>query len=136
MVSSARDVCYGIGSCSRESCIVFFFFFQAEDGIRDVAVTGVQTCALPICTHAKPPIADEQVAEAIAWQLLRRDGVVFRRMLLRETLLVPWREILRVLLLLMARGEILRGWFAGRLLRFRLPAPLAIRLILWMRGML
>src|SRR2546429_2430529 len=28
--------------------IVVFFFFQAEDGIRDVAVTGVQTCALPI----------------------------------------------------------------------------------------
>src|SRR2546429_525064 len=28
--------------------IIFFFFFQAEDGIRDVAVTGVQTCALPI----------------------------------------------------------------------------------------
>src|SRR2546429_7382728 len=31
-------------------CLVLyiFFFFQAEDGIRDVAVTGVQTCALPI----------------------------------------------------------------------------------------
>src|SRR5687768_14750373 len=28
--------------------IHLFFFFQAEDGIRDVAVTGVQTCALPI----------------------------------------------------------------------------------------
>ena len=28
-----------------------FFFFQAEDGIRDVAVTGVQTCALPICAY-------------------------------------------------------------------------------------
>src|SRR2546429_9067071 len=28
--------------------MIFFFFFQAEDGIRDVAVTGVQTCALPI----------------------------------------------------------------------------------------
>src|SRR6266496_5028825 len=27
----------------------FFFFFQAEDGIRDLYVTGVQTCALPIC---------------------------------------------------------------------------------------
>src|SRR5687768_11905004 len=27
---------------------VYIFFFQAEDGIRDVAVTGVQTCALPI----------------------------------------------------------------------------------------
>src|SRR2546423_5787195 len=35
-----------------------FFFFQAEDGIRDKLVTGVQTCALPICNikaenHAK-----------------------------------------------------------------------------------
>src|SRR5579859_8267419 len=30
-------------------CYVFFFFFlQAEDGIRDLTVTGVQTCALPI----------------------------------------------------------------------------------------
>jgi len=29
-------------------CFFYFFFFQAEDGIRDVAVTGVQTCALPI----------------------------------------------------------------------------------------
>src|SRR2546421_6867003 len=31
----------------------FFFFFQAEDGIRDLIVTGVQTCALPICTMHK-----------------------------------------------------------------------------------
>src|SRR5256885_13299364 len=29
--------------------IVLLFFFQAEDGIRDYKVTGVQTCALPIC---------------------------------------------------------------------------------------
>ena len=31
---------------------VFVFFFQAEDGIRDWSVTGVQTCALPICFQA------------------------------------------------------------------------------------
>src|SRR3712207_7814621 len=31
---------------SGTSC--YFFFFQAEDGIRDIGVTGVQTCALPI----------------------------------------------------------------------------------------
>src|SRR2546429_1470649 len=30
------------------TCQRYLFFFQAEDGIRDVAVTGVQTCALPI----------------------------------------------------------------------------------------
>src|SRR5256885_12421059 len=29
-------------------CVFVFFFFQAEDGIRDYKVTGVQTCALPI----------------------------------------------------------------------------------------
>src|SRR5256886_7401352 len=32
-----------------DNLILFFFFFQAEDGIRDLTVTGVQTCALPIC---------------------------------------------------------------------------------------
>src|SRR5437016_8809940 len=37
------------------------FFFQAEDGIRDWSVTGVQTCALPIC--AKPKQASRQWAE-------------------------------------------------------------------------
>src|SRR3989449_650094 len=34
--------------CVCDYSSFFFFFFQAEDGIRDVAVTGVQTCALPI----------------------------------------------------------------------------------------
>src|SRR5688572_31217544 len=33
-------------------CVIFFFFFQAEDGIRDLTVTGVQTCALPISARA------------------------------------------------------------------------------------
>src|SRR5256885_8823878 len=32
--------------------VIFFFFFQAEDGIRDYKVTGVQTCALPIFAEA------------------------------------------------------------------------------------
>src|SRR3712207_7839046 len=30
-----------------------FFFFQAEDGIRDIGVTGVQTCALPILVYVE-----------------------------------------------------------------------------------
>src|SRR5437588_2774718 len=41
--------------------IVVFFFFQAEDGIRDHCVTGVQTCALPIFA---PPEASSQTARA------------------------------------------------------------------------
>src|SRR2546429_6014405 len=35
---------------------LLFFFFQAEDGIRDVAVTGVQTCALPISQGLVAPV--------------------------------------------------------------------------------
>src|SRR2546426_7777285 len=38
--------------------IIFFFFFQAEDGIRDYKVTGVQTCALPI-SHTAPGLYPE-----------------------------------------------------------------------------
>src|SRR5256885_12849999 len=36
----------------------FIFFFQAEDGIRDYKVTGVQTCALPIFTFIGPTLAE------------------------------------------------------------------------------
>src|SRR5690606_21387613 len=39
--------CRMVDPCRVEFCC-FFFFFQAEDGIRDFHVTGVQTCALPI----------------------------------------------------------------------------------------
>ena len=42
LVFIGQSVCYILVIC------VFFFFFQAEDGIRDRNVTGVQTCALPI----------------------------------------------------------------------------------------
>src|SRR5436189_464137 len=43
--------------------LFFFFFFQAEDGIRDTSVTGVKTCALPICPAPPPqfPVGDEVV---------------------------------------------------------------------------
>src|SRR5437588_7428339 len=44
-----RHVCYLLLFFKVVCVIVFFFFFQAEDGIRDHCVTGVQTCALPIC---------------------------------------------------------------------------------------
>src|SRR5688500_19861206 len=40
------------GSCRSDSLCFRHFFFQAEDGIRDYKVTGVQTCALPIWTRS------------------------------------------------------------------------------------
>src|SRR2546421_5425812 len=46
MFTAAPCVC---GISSNFSSSFLFFFFQAEDGIRYLIVTGVQTCALPIC---------------------------------------------------------------------------------------
>src|SRR3989454_6524438 len=40
------------------SILMIFFFFQAEDGIRDYKVTGVQTCALPISGQASTPFGE------------------------------------------------------------------------------
>src|SRR3990167_5422001 len=51
---------------------LYSFFFQAEDGMRDLTVTGVQTCALPICSwsdwfhETADPWRDE------AWDIIRR----------------------------------------------------------------
>src|SRR5258708_15309113 len=61
---------------ARKGCLIslsawssVFFFFQAEDGIRDDLVTGVQTCALPILAprvgataRVEPPAADPTVS--------------------------------------------------------------------------
>src|SRR3712207_7712658 len=41
---------------------VVFFFFQAEDGIRDIGVTGVQTCALPIYALVRHLDVEDRVA--------------------------------------------------------------------------
>jgi ATP-dependent Lhr-like helicase len=58
-------------------------------------------------------LPEEQLAEAVAWQLLRRYGVVFRRLVARESLLAPWRDILRAYRRLEARGDIRGGRFVG-----------------------
>src|SRR5437763_8834633 len=57
---------------------LFFFFFQAEDGIRDTSVTGVQTCALPIYARARgavprcfsrvlPQLRDQGARHQVHW---------------------------------------------------------------------
>src|SRR5579872_286689 len=48
---------------------ISFFFFQAEDGIRDADVTGVQTCALPICLRWPGPLELELMRHATSGQL-------------------------------------------------------------------
>jgi ATP-dependent Lhr-like helicase len=61
--------------------------------------------------------------ETLAWTLLRRYGVVFRRLLARDTSGVPWRELARVYRRLEARGEIRGGRFVSGMTgeQFALP---------------
>src|SRR2546426_7605027 len=63
----------------------FFFFFQAEDGIRDYKVTGVQTCALPILLaqmmikmlvqHHAPASPGNSAKDTARWPLRRRSPI-------------------------------------------------------------
>ncbi len=83
--------------------------------------------ALPptIADHTDP-LAAEQQAERIARILLQRYGVVSRELATRESLTLQWRDVLRALRRLEARGEIRGGRFIQGLLgeQFALPAAI------------
>ncbi|MGH7645303.1 MAG: DEAD/DEAH box helicase [Gemmatimonadales bacterium] len=82
-------------------------------------------------SRVPPPslLGEEQVVEAFAWQLLRRYGVVFRRLLEREPLLPPWRDVLRVYRRLEARGEVRGGRFVGGFSGEQYALPEAVGLL-------
>jgi len=62
----------------------------------------------------RPERSERDIAvEAFAWTLLRRYGVIFRRLLTREALDVPWRELARVYRRLEARGDVRGGRFVA-----------------------
>src|SRR5687768_470245 len=85
-----------------------FFFVQAEDGIRDVAVTGVQTCALPI-SHTTRGGAVDAAARLVAAELDEPGpgtlGVTARLVdVLLVYILRAWQE---------RHGTITSGWFGA-----------------------
>src|SRR2546421_12197380 len=57
--------CCGAGALT--SLVILFFFFQAEDGIRDLIVTGVQTCALPILLATSNSFHATSDREVVNW---------------------------------------------------------------------
>src|SRR5256884_8879985 len=83
-------------------CILFFFFFQAEDGIRDVAVTGVQTCALPILMAGAIPRA----------LLMLMGGAVSDRMSARKIMIATAmaRTICVTVIAVLVWLRVLRTW--------------------------
>jgi ATP-dependent Lhr-like helicase len=72
---------------------------------------------------------DRETVEAIALKLLQRYGVVFRKILDREAISVPWRDLLRVFRRLEARGEIRGGRFVGGFSGEQFATPEAVQLL-------
>jgi ATP-dependent Lhr-like helicase len=68
----------------------------------------------------------ETLAEAVAEQLLARWGVLFRDLVARETLAVPWREVLRALRRLEARGVVRGGRFVSGFVGEQFALPEAV----------
>jgi ATP-dependent Lhr-like helicase len=78
-----------------------------------IAPFGIETAGRWSRVERTSLLPPDQLAEAVAWMLLRRYGVVFRRVVEREQLSVPWRDVLRVFRRLEARGEVRGGRFVG-----------------------
>jgi ATP-dependent Lhr-like helicase len=107
---------------------------ELDAGLGELVARGLVTCdsfgglrsllAPASRRRARPPVAGRwsllhheapqaPPIEAVARQLLRRTGVVFRRTLAREKQPFPWRDLLRVLRTLEARGEVRGGRFVA-----------------------
>jgi ATP-dependent Lhr-like helicase len=90
-------------------------------GARRLGANG-RWFALPASTETSRDAA----VERLAWTLLRRYGVVFRRVVLRETSGVPWRELAAVYRRLEARGEIRGGRFVSGMSGEQFALPEAV----------
>ncbi len=72
---------------------------------------------------------DRESIEAVAMKLLQRYGVVFRKLLDRESINIPWRDLLRVFRRLEARGEMRGGRFVGGFSGEQFASPDAVHLL-------
>ena len=79
-----------------------------------------------IAAPSADPGSRDSAVETQAWTLLRRYGVVFRRLLTRETNAAPWRELTRIYRRLEARGEIRGGRFVSGMSGEQFALPEAV----------
>ncbi len=82
--------------------------------------------------HSGP--ASEEVAEAVAWQLLARWGVVAWELWARESYRIPWRDVVRALRRLEARGQALGGRFVAGISGEQYASPEAASLLAEVRS--
>jgi ATP-dependent Lhr-like helicase len=91
-----------------------------------MAATGVESAGRwSLLSHPDGQVENDAI-EALAWTFLRRYGVVFKRVLLRESLTVPWRKLAMVYRRLEARGEIRGGRFVHSMSGEQFALPEAV----------
>ena len=105
---------------------------DALEGVASATAT-VQLTNLNRFGAVLQPDGLENAIEAFARTLLRRYGVVFRRLIERESLRVSWYELGRIYRRLEARGEIRGGYFGGGVSGEQFALPEAIGLLRWIR---
>jgi ATP-dependent Lhr-like helicase len=122
----------GIGAALAELVSAGLVTSDAFGGLR-ARLRGSRSAARGRVTAGRwsaidPPTADDERnrAEVQARALLRRYGVVFRRVLAREPALLPWRDLVRVLRQMEARGEIRGGRFVSGMSGEQYAAPEAV----------
>ena len=91
------------------------------------AAVGLESAGRWSLLRPQQEAPEQQAIEACAWSYLRRYGVVFKRVLARESLSVPWRKLAMVYRRLEARGEIRGGRFVQGMSgeQFALPDAVA-----------
>ena len=101
--------------------------------VYDMASAGrwsiLQRTASTVMNGSTQQKSDLELAEQVAWVLLKRYGVVFKRLLEREGMTVPWRVLLRVYHRLEARGEIRGGRFVANISGEQFALPEAVGML-------
>jgi ATP-dependent Lhr-like helicase len=98
-------------------------------GARGAIANEGRWALLPQGAAARSGADREELAEAVAEQLLARYGIVFRDLLVRETLALPWRDILWALRRLEARGTVRGGRFVNGFVGEQYALPEAVDLL-------
>ena len=83
--------------------------------------------------HAASPAESADSREALCWMLLKRYGVVFRDLVVRESVLPAWRELLIAFRRLEDRGEVRGGRFVGGFIGEQFALPMAVESLRAMR---
>jgi ATP-dependent Lhr-like helicase len=129
-----RNVCeLAEGACRDALAELVAAGLTASDGFAGVraivstqARRGLDTAGRWSSLRRDSKVSRDEAMRTLAWTLLARYGVVFRRVLARETSGVPWREMARIYRSLEARGEIRGGRFVSGMSGEQFALPEAV----------